>query len=169
MTIAPFPLVEMSGPPRERGRQYGQQAAERIGRSVDYYVRQLETAGVDWPRAKELAAGYVPVVQRFSPAYLEEMRGIAEGAGVDVEGIVIVNARTEMMFGAKKAAEAAADDGCTGAIILPEAARDGRLLHGQNWDWREECVHTGVVLRIRREDGPDVLTFTEAADSPAAA
>lgn len=25
-----------------------------------------------------------------------------------------------------------------------------------------ECAETGVVLRIRREDGPDVLTFTEA-------
>ena len=39
---------------------------------------------------------------------------------------------------------------------------DGVLLHGQNWDWRAECAETGVVLRIRREDGPDILTFTEA-------
>lgn len=158
MQIVPFPLVEMSGPPRERGRQYGQQAADRVGRSVDYYVAQLAAAGIGWPRAKALAADYVPLIENFSPAYLEEMRGVAEGAGVDLEGIVLVNARTEMMFGAKQQG----DDGCTGAVIMPEAARDGRLLHGQNWDWREECVHTGVVLRIRRDDGPDVLTFTEA-------
>jgi isopenicillin-N N-acyltransferase-like protein len=39
---------------------------------------------------------------------------------------------------------------------------DGVLLHGQNWDWRAECAETGVVLRIRRDDGPDILTFTEA-------
>jgi isopenicillin-N N-acyltransferase-like protein len=152
----------MSGPPRERGRQYGRQAADRVGRSVDYYVAQLAASGVAWPRAKALAADYIPLIEGFSPAYLDEMRGIAEGAGVDLEGIVIVNARTEMMFGAKKQAETESDDACTGAIIMPEATRDGRLLHGQNWDWREECVHTGVVLRIRREDGPDVLTFTEA-------
>ncbi|MGH6619145.1 MAG: C45 family autoproteolytic acyltransferase/hydrolase [Alphaproteobacteria bacterium] len=162
MTTAPFPLIEMSGPPRERGRQYGSQAADRVGRSVDYYVVQLAASGVAWPRAKALAADYIPLIERFSPAYLDEMRGIAEGAGVDLEGIVIVNARTEMMFGANRQAEAETDDACTGAIVMPEASRDGRLLHGQNWDWREECVHTGVVLRIRREDGPDVLSFTEA-------
>ncbi len=46
--------------------------------------------------------------------------------------------------------------------MLAEASADGKLLHGQNWDWRAECAETGVVLRIAREDGPDVLTFTEA-------
>jgi isopenicillin-N N-acyltransferase-like protein len=160
MKIAPFPLIDMSGPPRERGRQYGQQAADRVNRSVDYYVAQLDAAGVPWARAKALAADYVPLIEDFSADYLAEMRGIAEGAGVDLEVIVIVNARTEMMYGAARSA--GEDDGCTGAIVMPEAAQDGRLLHGQNWDWREECVHTGVVLRIRRDDGPDVLTFTEA-------
>lgn len=162
MTFAPFPLVEMSGPPRERGRQYGQQAADRVNRSVDYYVTQLEKAGLAWPRAKALAADYTPLIEAFSPDHLEEMRGIAEGAGSDVEGIVIVNARTEMMFGTAAQGDAAADDGCTGIIAMPEATRDGRVLHAQNWDWREECVHTGVVLRIRRDDDPDILTFTEA-------
>lgn len=162
MQITPFPLIEMSGPPRERGRQYGVQAADRIGRSVDYYVAQLEAAGIDWPGAKTLAADYMPLIEGFSPSQLEEMRGIAEGACVDVEAIVIVNARTEMMFGAKAKDAAGADDGCTGVIAMPEATHSGRVLHAQNWDWREECVHTGVILRIRRDDGPDILTFAEA-------
>ncbi len=162
MQITPFPLVEMNGPPRERGRQYGQQAADRINRSVDFYVTQLEKAGVAWPRSKALAADYMPLIEAFSPDQLDEMRGIAEGAGTEVEGIVIVNARTEMMFGATRMATDDGDDGCTGIIAMPEATRDGRVLHAQNWDWREECVHTGVVLRIRRDDGPDILTFTEA-------
>lgn len=162
MQITPFPLVEMSGPPRERGRQYGAQATDRIGRSVDYYVAQLAAAGIDWPAAKALAAEYIPLIEAFSPSQLDEMRGIAEGAGVDVEGIVIVNARTEMMFGATAKDEIDADDGCTGVIAMPEATHNGHVLHAQNWDWREECVHTGVVLRIQRDDGPDILTFTEA-------
>ena len=29
-------------------------------------------------------------------------------------------------------------------------------------DWRAECAETGVLLRIHRDDGPDILTFTEA-------
>jgi isopenicillin-N N-acyltransferase-like protein len=47
-------------------------------------------------------------------------------------------------------------------VALPEATRDGEVIHGQNWDWKAECVETSVVLRILRDDGPDVLTFTEA-------
>ena len=36
------------------------------------------------------------------------------------------------------------------------------MIHAQNWDWKAECAETAVVLRIRRDDGPDILTFTEA-------
>ena len=53
-------------------------------------------------------------------------------------------------------------DGCTGLIVMPERSASGRLLHAHNWDWREECVDTGIVLKIRAEDGNDVLTFCEA-------
>ncbi|MGD9845249.1 MAG: C45 family autoproteolytic acyltransferase/hydrolase, partial [Variibacter sp.] len=31
-----------------------------------------------------------------------------------------------------------------------------------NWDWKVDCAEASVVLRIKRDDGPDVLTFTEA-------
>ena len=53
-------------------------------------------------------------------------------------------------------------DGCTGAIALPGATADGRLLHAQNWDWRDECADTAIVLRVRPDRGPAMLTFVEA-------
>jgi isopenicillin-N N-acyltransferase-like protein len=105
----------------------------------------------------------VPVVEAFDPAYLEEMRGIAEGSGQPFAGIMLMNARTEMVAAARQEQEAKqVPDGCTAALALPEASADGVLLHGQNWDWRAECAETGVLLRIHRDDGPDILTFTEA-------
>jgi isopenicillin-N N-acyltransferase-like protein len=73
-----------------------------------------------------------------------------------------MNARTEMVVSARKQLEKDVPDGCTAALALPEATADGVLVHGQNWDWRAECAETGIVLRIRRDDGPDILTFTEA-------
>ncbi len=80
---------------------------------------------------------------------------------------MLMNARTEMVAAAsRRRAPATVEkhfpDGCTAALALPEASADGVLLHGQNWDWRAECAETGVLLRIRRDDGPDILTFTEA-------
>jgi isopenicillin-N N-acyltransferase-like protein len=168
MPTTPFPLIDLSGPPRERGRTYGTAAAARIHRSAEIYLTAFEKLQLGPARVRELVDTLIPIIDRFEPVYLEEMRGIAEGAHCKLEHVVVVNARTELLAEARRAAEPAGHrahdpvDGCTGAVVLPEASADGKLLHGQNWDWRAECAETGVVLRISREDGPTVLTFTEA-------
>jgi isopenicillin-N N-acyltransferase-like protein len=162
MDYAPFPLIELSGSAHERGRQHGRAVPGRIERGIRMYTESLLKNGVDWKELERRAEAMVPVIETFDPAYLEEMRGIAEGAGVPFAGVVLMNARTEMVVGARKALEHSLPDGCTAALALPEATADGVVLHGQNWDWRAECAETGVVLRIRRDDGPDILTFTEA-------
>jgi isopenicillin-N N-acyltransferase-like protein len=167
MPIPPFPLIDLAGPPRERGRTYGAAAAARIHRSAEIYLTAFATLKLGPARVRELVDTLIPIIDRFEPVYLEEMRGIAEGAHCPLEHIVVVNARTELLAEGRRTAEAIPPtpgpvDGCTGAVVLPEASADGKLLHGQNWDWRAECAETGVVLRITRPDGPSVLTFTEA-------
>jgi isopenicillin-N N-acyltransferase-like protein len=160
---APFPLIDLSGTPRERGRIHGKAAAERLRRGIRMYAESLLKSGVDWPELERRAEALVPMIERFDPAYVEEMRGIAEGANEPFAGVVLMNARTEMVAAARRQQSAKhVPDGCTAALALPAASADGVLLHGQNWDWRAECAETGVVLRIRRDDGPDILTFTEA-------
>lgn len=154
----PFPLIELSGDAETRGRQYGRAAKARVHRSLAHYAAQIGDAS----KARALARDFVPRIEAFDPAYVQEMRGIAEGADVPFEDIVLVNCRTEVLQLAKRAAAPKDPDGCTGAIVLPQASADGTLLHGQNWDWKAECAETGVVLRIRRDDGPDILTFVEA-------
>jgi isopenicillin-N N-acyltransferase like protein len=98
------------------------------------------------------------------------MRGIADGSGVPFDHVVMINARTEVIAEARRisgaalatAAAIAPKDGCTGVVIMPQRSKTGRLIHGQNWDWRAECADTAIVLRVRRDDGPDFLTFVEA-------
>jgi isopenicillin-N N-acyltransferase-like protein len=164
----PFPLIEVWGAPRERGRQYGRAAAARIRRGVEHYTTQLEAAALSWPAIREVVRGYVPHIDAFEPAYVEEMRGVAEGAGLEFEAIVLLNARTEILKSAQRrqgvSPGPASDDvdGCTGVVVLPEAAQARSLIHAQNWDWKIECAETAVVLRVLRDDGPDLLTFTEA-------
>ena len=163
MDYAPFPLIDLSGGPRERGRTHGKAAADRLRRGIKMYAESLLKNGVDWKELERRAEAMVPAIERFDPAYVEEMRGIAEGANEPFAGVVLMNARTEMVVAARKQhVEKHFPDGCTAALALPETSADGALLHGQNWDWRAECAETGVVLRIRRDDGPDILTFTEA-------
>ena len=160
----PFPLVDVGGTPRQRGESYGEQARERISASVALYSGQLDRFGFKRDDIGRFAGIFLPRLREWAPDLVEEMEGIADGAKVDISAILLVNARTEILQLARREKGIADDepDGCTGAALLPESTRDGRLIHGQNWDWRAECADTSVVLRIRRDDGPDILTFTEA-------
>jgi len=169
MQIQPFPFATLSGAPHERGRQYGVLLAVRIRRSAAIYGGTLESLGLPAERRETLIRDYSREIAEFDAAYLEEMEGIAEGSGVPLADIVMINARTEVVALARAelgrpepTEDEDADDGCTCALIMPERSASGRLLHGQNWDWRPECAETGVVLRVRREDGPDFVTFVEA-------
>ncbi|WP_235035374.1 C45 family peptidase [Roseomonas sp. 18066] len=165
--MEPFPLIDLSGGAEQRGRHYGRQAAARIRRSIGHYTAQLTGSGQSQAQIRAWALDFVPRIEAFDADYVVEMRGIAEGAEVAFEDIVLINARTEVLQLGKRraAAEAIAKrepDGCTGVVVMPEASADGSLIHAQNWDWKSECAETGVVLRIRRDDGPDILTFVEA-------
>lgn len=164
--ITQFPFVSVSGTPEARGRSYGQQAADRVRKSAAMYGQTLVDLGYDAMARTQLITSFAREIENFAPHYLEEMRGIAAGANVPFEDIVMVNARTEVIAKAraekKKAAELEPGDGCTGALILPTRSANGRLIHGQNWDWRAECVDTAIVLRVRNDNGPDILTFVEA-------
>jgi len=164
MDIVPFPLIEIAGPPRERGRAYGEQARERVHRSAALYRERLGQMALGPAQVEALVDSLLPRMQAFDGDYIEEMRGIAEGAAIDFPSIALINARTEVLELAKRAVEARGEpDGCTGAVILPARCAAGRLIHVQNWDWRAECVETSVVLRADYGDGtPAFLTFTEA-------
>jgi isopenicillin-N N-acyltransferase-like protein len=161
-----FPLITMTGGARERGHQYGRQARDRIHRSVRIYGGQLQGMSLGRSEIEPIVQAFLPKIEEFDPAYVEEMRGIAEGADLELGDVVMINARTEILRLAQRESELRRlekhPDGCTGAILLPSVTASGRLLHGQNWDWRAECAESTVVLKIRRDDGPDILTMTEA-------
>ena len=158
--IDTYPHIRVSGGPRERGRQYGTQAAERVRRSVDVYRGIFAYyATWDWDRVTSHAREYRPVIEAVHPRYLEEMAGIAEGAGLALDDILAINVRTEVMFAAV-ARKAAAE--CTSFAALPAATRDGHTLIGENWDWKRHMTDTTVVLEAVQDDGPAYVTVVEA-------
>ena len=163
----PFPFIAISGSPYERGLQYGRAVPERIKRSIGLYGGTLDELDLDAREKARLIGRFADEIAAFGAHYLEEMKGIAEGAGVSLDDIVLVNARTEIVAQARREknkpeAEDDAVDGCTGAIILQERSSTGRVIHGMNWDWRAECAETAIVLRVSRDDGPNFMTFVEA-------
>ncbi len=158
-----LPLVEIEGPPESRGLAYGRAADSRIKKGVEQYQSFFETRDITWD---EIVIAGRKLEQRLAkdyPAHLIELEAIAKGAGVELTEILLINGRSEILNAANRPAEEEQiEDGCTSALALPSRTKSGRLLHGQNWDWRPECEETTVVLAVRRDDGPDVLTYVEA-------
>lgn len=165
-----FPLIEIEGDPRQRGIQYGRQTGDRIAAGLRLYREEFTRRGTIWARAFEFASQLSPSIERYGADLMDEIRGIAEGSQQPVEAIVLLNARTEIIYrsiaddeaNSPEAASAELMEECTAALAMPEATEDEHLLHGQNWDWRPDCVDTAVVVKIHSVDGPDILTFTEA-------
>ena len=155
-----YPHVRVSGGPRERGRQYGRAAAERVVRSMHIYRRIFaHYAGWDWDRVTSHAREYLAAIEGAHPRYLEEIRGIAEGAGLGQDDILALNVRTEVMFAA--VARRAVRE-CTAFATLPGATADGHLLVGQNWDWKPHMTGTVIVLEAEQDEGPAFVTVVEA-------
>lgn len=161
--VPPFPFFSVSGAPFERGRQYGSQARERIAVSLAIYERAFDRSGLSWQDVRPLANAFMPRIGAYDPSFLEEIRGIAHGADVEVERIVALNARTELLYGRAQRAPGPEEqgEGCTAAVALPEATLNGELIHGQNWDWIADCVRSAIVLRLDAGDGNPLLSFME--------
>jgi isopenicillin-N N-acyltransferase-like protein len=160
MSEITIPRVQVSGGAFERGRQYGTQAAERVRRSVEIYRATFEQlAGWDWTQVIQHAATYTPAIAAYRPHFLDEMRGIAAGAGLSFEDILALNLRTEIMF---PPVVRAAAEGCTALVALPEATAEGHTLVAQNWDWHFSAADTVVLLEAEPADGPRFFTAVEA-------
>jgi isopenicillin-N N-acyltransferase like protein len=168
------PRIRVAGTHFERGRQYGAQARAQVHLSVQAYQRVFaHYAGWDWPAVRRAAAEFEAPVAAFGPAYLDEMRGIAEGAGLDLADVLAINVRTEVMYAAKARQAPLAARGpahsrplppeCSAFAVVPApgSARTATLL-GQNWDWLLHAAGTLVVLEVKQDDGPDFVTVVEA-------
>ena len=163
--------VRVEGTSYQRGRQYGRQAATRVRLSVQAYQQAFaHYAGWDWATVRREAARFEAPIGAFRPAYLEEMRGIADGAGLDLTDVLAINVRTEVMYSAKarQAPRAEAPPArrapaeCSAFAHVPGPGQPGPAILGQNWDWLLHAAQTLVVLEARPDDGPDFVTVVEA-------
>lgn len=130
-----FPLIELKGGPRERGRQYGVQASAQIRHSIASYARLFAIRrGLDWQATQAVAEGFLPFLSDHAADLLEEMRGIAEGAGLEPAEIVALNVRTEILAGL---GVRVFDEGAIAALERNRAAGVPRHAdEAEWWDWR---------------------------------
>jgi len=157
----PFPVISIEGDAHECGVQHGAQAAERVAHTIAFYLGVFgrhSKLSLDDVRAR--AREFLLQIDAIDAGIVAELKGIAEGARQQLEDIVAINCRTELMYGASGGSRAATE--CTTIIALPEATRSKGVIVGKNWDWRSQAFESVVVLRVRQKDKPALSLIVEA-------
>ena len=152
----PIPILLTGGDPRERGRQHGALASDRVGLSVERYMERFQHfAGLSPSAVRTKAVEFAPIIDEYDPDVIEEIKGVVEGAGFSLEEILAVNCRSEIMFGTPLPE-------CTSFGLQPEVTADGHVYVGQNWDWAPDIKETLVLLIIEQAPKPTVMLLDEA-------
>jgi isopenicillin-N N-acyltransferase like protein len=152
-----IPIVISKGDPFTRGQHLGNREAGRVRQASMAYMalfKQLSSMSRDDVFSE--VERFLPTINAYAPHLLEEMRGIAKGSACDLHEIVAINMRTELMYGLKQPLE------CTAVGVTPTASADKHIRLAQNWDWHPSLTGAIVLWVIQRDDGPDVITLTEA-------
>jgi isopenicillin-N N-acyltransferase-like protein len=157
MSCSGFRFVEVSGSPYERGFKYGSIAGDLVRMNIDYYFSFWKRRfNIDGDLILRKSEEIKSAVEKFDPSLIEEMKGIADGANVNLNQVTALNARYELMWVMLPRFS------CTSVALLSEVTVNKHVFLGQNWDYKPAVLDTNVILLIKCKDGPNILTHVEA-------
>src|SRR5262245_52124564 len=90
---AEYPIYKVRGSHRELGRQHGEQAARQIRVHIEMIRGKPKLSAEQF---RHRVARFQPMFERYCPHLLDEMRGLAEGAGVKLEEAMACSIRGEL-------------------------------------------------------------------------
>ena len=138
--------VRVAGTPYERGALLGEAFADATARSVAFNRRYLAKHGLDRAGLERLLDPYVDASVVAAPHLVEQIRGMADGAGQPFLDLFFANAFEEV-YGI---VELRPVERCT-AVVLRGT---GRTLLGHNEQWYAgDEGSVGMVLDVS-DDGP---------------
>jgi isopenicillin-N N-acyltransferase-like protein len=154
--------ISVKGKPFDCGQQHGTQARELIRRNIDSYWKLWNILlGMKKKEILAKSREFVPIIGEYDADILEELEGIASGAGLPLEEIIALNARYELVWAQSTITEMTRE-GCTSLCALPEVTEGGHTLLAENWDYKPIFQDSSIVLEVEQQDKPNVVTHTEA-------
>lgn len=151
-------LLVVDGDDASMGAAIGTATSDLVAGNLDAYQRRFhDDAGLSDADIRRWGARYQSITATYDARIHAMLDGLAEGAGQPPEYIYALNARTEMLYGARTR-----DEGCTSLAVLGSRTADGHTILAQNWDWHPEQGPVTFLLATRDPDGFSVLTLAEA-------
>jgi isopenicillin-N N-acyltransferase-like protein len=146
----PLPLIVVKGTHREIGRQIGEACKEQARHSIESARKMLddtyEQLQLTWEGAQNQSHKYMPFAEERYPQYVDEMRGIAEGAGVAYDDVAVVNAMEAVTTDALHLTK------CTSMGVNQNRTQNRHVMVAHNEDWVPEDEPDVYMLHASPDD-----------------
>ncbi len=141
--------------PSQFGEQHGEAFRDDIKAAVELRLRlTLERTDLGSASAVyELARYHLPLLERFDKALYDELRGIARGANLTDEAIVVLNHYTDLRDLGMADLKRARDEGCSAWFV----ADDNQRMLGQTWDMHGSATPYALLLKVPSARGEQVF------------
>ena len=84
--------IVLRGKPFARGQSYGRQCGKKIVENLEFYKNCYQH--LEWDVVHQFVTdNYVKALKKYYPSALTEMEGIADGAGIHLMDVLIINSR----------------------------------------------------------------------------
>ncbi len=154
----PVPIIHIKGSHRDIGRQIGAAFPEKVRHGVEnarqFFADTFSQLHLTWEGAQIQSRKYLPFVQERFPQYYEELLGIAEGAGVPLNEIVVLNAMEAVTTDALHLTR------CTSMAVAQERSANGHVLLAHNEDWVPEDEDDVYLVHAAPDDEPPFLAMS---------
>jgi isopenicillin-N N-acyltransferase-like protein len=149
-------MIHVKGSPRKRGRQQGDGARAQIAGMLVAYRELLPAASnMEWGEARRESLKFLPYAEAAYPRFVEELRGISEGAGVEFENVWLLNCYEEVTEIQPMS--------CTSLAVRDDRTADGHVLLAHNEDWNVVDRDHVYLVRAEPDDGPAFIGMSYGA------
>ena len=150
--------IEIRGSHRQMGQQMGEACTGEVRHSIDNAHVLLNSAfnslQLAWSAAQIQARKYIPFAEERYPQYIEELRGIAEGANVSFDDVCVVNVMEAVTVDALHLTK------CSSMAVSPERTENGHVLMAHNEDWVPEDENDIFLVEARPDNEPPFMAMT---------
>jgi isopenicillin-N N-acyltransferase-like protein len=140
------------------GQQIGEACKDQIRHSIlnarNLINQTYSTLELTWEGAQMQARKYVPFAQERYGRYVDEVMGMAEGAGVAFDDLAVVNAMEAVTMDALHLTK------CTSMAVNNDRTADGHVLVAHNEDWLPEDEQDIYLIHAIPDDEPPYLAMT---------
>jgi len=158
-------VLTVGGSPRDRGRAIGESLREDIHAVIDKHEQAIDSRPgyclKDYYAGFDACANHLPAIKRWAPELLEEVRGMAEGADIEMEKAFRFNLVDEdwCFDNYHYRPKANVHNKCTTFAVVNNDG--GPTYAGQNMDVMSYVEGHQVLLRIQYPDKAPIQQGTK--------